>query len=144
MATPTDQQQIRSTLRRHALYEGPWAAAHLAIQCAVEICGMERVVDAATSLLVFDPAEPAAELTDLPPLMGAAEAAAMLGMKTTNLKRLSPPLPVAARISGRLPVYREADVMAARERRDERRRAALHGLRAQQRQRDREAMADGS
>jgi cob(I)alamin adenosyltransferase len=75
MATPTDQQQIRATLRR-----------------------AERN-------------------------MGAAEAADVLGMKATNLKRLSPPLPVAAVISGRIPVYREADVMAAKARRDARRAA---------------------
>jgi hypothetical protein len=50
----------------------------------------------------------------LPPLLGAAEAADVLGMKATNLKRLSPPLPVAAVISGRIPVYRESDVMAAK------------------------------
>jgi hypothetical protein len=54
----------------------------------------------------------------------AAEAADVLGMKATNLKRLSPPLPVAAVISGRIPVYRESDVMAAKERRDARRAAA--------------------
>jgi hypothetical protein len=124
MATPTDQQQIRATLRRHERNEGSGAAARLAIGAAVDIVGMACVVDAATGLLVFDPTPAMPEITSaLPPLLGAAEAADVLGMKATNLKRLSPPLPVAAVISGRIPVYREADVLAAKARRDARRAA---------------------
>jgi hypothetical protein len=41
-------------------------------------------------------------------------------MVSTNLKRLSPPLPVVAVISGRIPVYLERDVLAAKARRDAR------------------------
>jgi hypothetical protein len=128
MATPTDQQQIRATLRRAARNEGDGHATRLVIGAAVDLFGMACVVDAATALLVFDPTPALPEVTaapdSLPPLLGAAEAADVLGMKATNLKRLSPPLPVAAVISGRIPVYRESDVMAAKERRDARRAAA--------------------
>jgi hypothetical protein len=121
MATPTDQQQIRATLRRHERNEGSGAAARLAIGAAVDIVGMACVVDAATGLLVFDPTPAMPEVTSaLPPLLGAAEAADVLGMVSTNLKRLSPPLPVVAVISGRIPVYLERDVLAAKARRDAR------------------------
>lgn len=122
MATPTDQQQIRATLRRHAREYGATAGARLAIASAVEIFGSTLVAGEAGAMLVIG--EPTVPPPSVPPLMGAAEAADVLGMKATNLKRLSPPLPVAAVISGRIPVYRESDVMAAKARRDERRRAA--------------------
>lgn len=55
----------------------------------------------------------------VPPLMGASEAAEILGMANTNLKKLRPPLvPVAQFKSG--PVYLASDVMAARARRERR------------------------
>jgi hypothetical protein len=120
MATPTDQQQIRATLRRHAKKEGDYAAAWLALSNAVQVLGAPVVRQAIVQLGV----RASGEDGPLPPLLGAAEAADVLGMKATNLKRLSPPLPVAAVISGRIPVYRESDVMAAKERRDARRAAA--------------------
>jgi hypothetical protein len=116
MATPTDQQQIRATLRRAARNMGAAEAAHMFVVQAADILGMGEMSGAA--MVWLDMPERA-----LPPLLGAAEAADVLGMKATNLKRLSPPLPVAAVISGRIPVYREADVMAAKARRDARKAA---------------------
>jgi hypothetical protein len=126
VSTPTDLQQVRASLRRHARNEGDDAAARLAIRAAIDIVGMACVVDAVRTTAPISLAfggldEPS---PDLPPLMGASEAADVLGMKATNLKRLSPPLPVAAVISGRIPVYLVADVMAAKARRDARRAAA--------------------
>jgi hypothetical protein len=118
MATPTDQQQIRATLRRHARNHGRDEAAWLALSQAVQTLGAVHVRNAMHGFGFVD-----AKTAPLPPLLGAAEAADVLGMKATNLKRLSPPLPVAAVISGRIPVYREADVMAAKARRDARRAA---------------------
>jgi hypothetical protein len=120
MATPTDQQQIRATIRRHARTAGDYAAARLAAQGAIDVVGFAQWMTVALDMLP----EPYRDEKPLPPLLGAAEAADVLGMKATNLKRLSPPLPVAAVISGRIPVYRESDVMAAKERRDARRAAA--------------------
>jgi hypothetical protein len=119
MATPTDQQQIRATLRRAAKTAGDEAAAGLALSEAVRLFGGPPVQRAIQSVSAIHPTI----TTPLPTLMGAAEAADVLGMKATNLKRLSPPLPVAAVISGRIPVYRESDVMAAKRRRDARRAA---------------------
>jgi hypothetical protein len=116
MATPTDQQQIRATLRRLSRDRGPEEAVRLTLVEAMNIIGVGTVRDVVR--IVWP------EPSSVPPLMGAAEAADVLGMKATNLKRLSPPLPVAAVISGRIPVYRESDVMAAKERRDARRAAA--------------------
>jgi hypothetical protein len=115
MATPTDQQQIRATLRRAGRTRSADQVALMAVAEAIDIVGLPYVINAAAELL---PAN-----GPLPRLLGAAEAADVLGMKATNLKRLSPPLPVAAVISGRIPVYREADVMAAKARRDARRAA---------------------
>jgi hypothetical protein len=120
MATPTDQQQIRATLRRAMRNMGAAEAAHMAVVEAADILGMGEVSGAAMAWL--DMPERA-----IPPLMGAAEAADLLGMQATNLKRLSPPLlpvrdtegnPVI--ISGRIPAYLRSDVMAAKERRDAR------------------------
>jgi hypothetical protein len=123
MATPTDQQQIRrhaAAAREEGGSEGH-AAAWLALSNAVQVLGAPVVRQAIVQLGV----RASGEDGPLPPLLGAAEAADVLGMKATNLKRLSPPLPVArAVISGRIPVYRESDVMAAKERRDARRAAA--------------------
>lgn len=116
MSTPTDQQQIRATLRRHAREYGATAAVRLAIGSAVGMYGSRVVAGEAGAMLDMGHAA-------LPPLLGASEAADLLGMKATNLKRLSPPLPVAAVISGRIPVYRESDVLDAKRRRDERRAA---------------------
>jgi hypothetical protein len=122
MATPTDQQQIRATLRRAERNMGTERAAYMAVDEAAEILGESAMLNAALERLPVLPEDgSAAEM--LPPLLGAAEAADVLGMKATNLKRLSPPLPVAAVISGRIPVYRESDVMAAKRRRDARRAA---------------------
>lgn len=66
-----------------------------------------RVEDALETLL----------LPVVPPLMGAGEAADVLGMVNTNLKKLRPPLvPVAQFKSG--PVYLASDVLAAKARRE--------------------------
>lgn len=176
MSTPTDQQQIRATLRRAGRTRSAEQVALMAMAEAVDIIGLAPVTVAAHELLPPDggPARGALDLAegrlravestlrgigapthdeqgarlnangmlvdwlagrrvegwigpdpmaDLPTLLGASEAADLLGMKATNLKRLSPPLPVAAVISGRIPVYRESDVLAAKARRDERRAA---------------------
>jgi hypothetical protein len=120
MATPTDEQRIRATLRRAMRERGADEAAWLALSQAVQIVGAPAVRRAIVALGAIDALNNA---QPLPPLLGAAEAADVLGMKATNLKRLSPPLPVAAVISGRIPVYRESDVMAAKGRRDARRAA---------------------
>jgi hypothetical protein len=53
----------------------------------------------------------------LPPIMGAKDAADMLGMITTNLHKLSPPLEPVAVISGRIPVFLRTDVEAVARRR---------------------------
>jgi hypothetical protein len=53
----------------------------------------------------------------LPPIMGAKDAAEMLGMVTTNLHKLSPPLEPVAVISGRIPVFLRTDVEAVARRR---------------------------
>lgn len=125
MSTPTDEQQLRATLRRAERNVGTERAALMAVEQAVSILGMADVVNAATAHLVFDPV-PCLEAPSsaLPPLMGAQEAADVLGMKATNLKRLSPPLPVAAVVSGRIPIYLASDVREAKARRDARRAAA--------------------
>jgi hypothetical protein len=128
MATPTDQQQIRATLRRAAKNEGGGHAAQIALEGAALVTEPSYVVWLACHLWPDHAPQPAVpEATAVPPLMGAAEAADLLGMQATNLKRLSPPLlpvrdtegnPVI--ISGRIPAYLRSDVMAAKERRDAR------------------------
>lgn len=53
----------------------------------------------------------------LPPIMGAKDAAEMLGMITTNLHKLSPPMEPDAVISGRIPVFLRSKVEAVARRR---------------------------
>jgi hypothetical protein len=108
MATPTDQQQIRATLRRHARATDEPSAVELALTCAAEIGSPDEVM--ATALRLWPDT-----------LMGASEAADALVMKATNLKRLSPPLVARSVVSGRIPVYIRGDVLAAKARRDARR-----------------------
>jgi hypothetical protein len=55
--------------------------------------------------------------TTAPELCGAAEAGEILGMAATNVKRLSPPLPVVKRLKMG-PVFYVADVLAAKARRE--------------------------
>jgi hypothetical protein len=122
VSTPTDEQQIRATLRRAERNHGTEAAAVMAVAETVGVLGTPAMLHGlreCDSLVVSAPAD-----ASLPPLLGAQEAADILGMKATNLKRLSPPLPVAAVVSGRIPVYREADVLAKKAERDARRGAA--------------------
>lgn len=121
MSTPTDEQQLRATLRRAERNVGTDEAARVVLAQACAILGVPSVFNAIRGAGADGLIPSSSE--SLPPLMGAAEAADVLGMKATNLKRLSPPLPVAAVISGRIPVYRESDVMAAKQRRDARRAA---------------------
>lgn len=115
MSTPTDEQQLRATLRRHAREHGAQAAVDLAMAAAVDL---------------FPDALP-----PIPPLTGAAEAADVLSMKATNLKRLSPPLLPAKDcegndviVSGRIPVYRRSEVHEAKARRDARRAATVEAM----------------
>jgi hypothetical protein len=124
MATPTDQQQIRATLRRLSRDRGPEEAVRLTLVEAMNIIGVGTVRDVVR--IVWP------EPSSVPPLMGAAEAADLLGMQATNLKRLSPPL-LPARdtegnpviISGRIPAYLRSEVMAAKKRRDAREAAKV-------------------
>jgi alpha-beta hydrolase superfamily lysophospholipase len=121
VSTPTDEQQIRATLRRAERNHGTEAAAVMAVAETVGVLGIPATLH---GLHECDGLIVSAPDVELPPLLGAQEAADILGMKATNLKRLSPPLPVAAVVSGRIPVYREADVLAKKAERDARRAAA--------------------
>lgn len=113
MATPTDEQQVRATLRRHAKREGDGDAASLALRCAEDIVGRACLLDAINAAALG----PSLDELPMPEIMGAQEAAAILHMDPTNLKRLSPPLPVETVISGRYPVYRASEVEKTRRRR---------------------------
>jgi hypothetical protein len=53
----------------------------------------------------------------LPPIMGAKDAAEMLGMAVPNLRKLSPPLEPVAVVSGRIPLFLRSDVEAVARRR---------------------------
>jgi hypothetical protein len=53
----------------------------------------------------------------LPPVMGAKDAAEMLGMAVPNLRKLSPPLEPAEVVSGRIPLFLRSDVEAVARRR---------------------------
>jgi hypothetical protein len=57
----------------------------------------------------------------LPPIMGAKDAGERIGVLVTNLGKLRPPLVPVATVSGRIPIFLEVDVEAARERRQGRR-----------------------
>jgi hypothetical protein len=53
----------------------------------------------------------------LPPVMGAKDAAEMLGMAVPNLRKLSPPLEPVEVVSGRIPLFLRSDVEAVARRR---------------------------
>lgn len=111
MSTPTDQQQIRATIRRHERKYGTGPAAALAIGAALDVLDVPALVDAAREMLpgYVD------EIPILPDLMGTAEVAAAFGIANSNISKLPPavrPIPCQRISNGTTPVYLASEVMA--------------------------------
>jgi hypothetical protein len=87
------------------------AEAYLAVRKALA-AGDYDAIDQAERALEF-------LVSTAPELCGAAEAGEILGMAATNVKRLSPPLPVVERLKMG-PVFYRSDVLAAKARRESR------------------------
>lgn len=103
MSVPTPEQRLRSAFRAIAKVSSPEDTVRVVV----------------SELLAFAEREGVSKRLAVPALMGASEAADLLGMFTTNLKRLSPQLTEITRVSnGRIPVYLQAEVMAAKARRN--------------------------
>lgn len=125
MPSPTDQQQIRSTLRRHARNNGDGDAADLALTAATEIVGVPCVANALTYWAKtqnlaqsMQAMETRGLAVPLPPLMGTAEVAEEFGIANSNISKLSDryrPEPVARISGGKVPVYLASEVRAKAE-----------------------------
>lgn len=96
MSTPTHRQRIRSALNRCAAEEGNGTAAGLAVEEAIALTSAEYVSRLSPDAL------------PIPPLMGATEAAEVLGVSTSNLGKVTGLVEVQRLTRGAL--YRASDV----------------------------------
>lgn len=109
MSTPTDQQQIRATIRRAAKELGDLDAILMAVETMVGMYG-ERAVSGVAKIAI-----PSLKMGPIPPLMGTAEVAAAFGIANSNISKLPDavrPIPCQRISNGTTPVYLASEVMA--------------------------------